>query len=349
MAQYLNQLEPYGYIEAFMKAPPVGFTIFKSSMGVPGFSMDFDLLTTMEGSIKKFLKPMQKVLYKPKAIFIGTSVTEYSIFPAGVDAASIVSGVFSDFLKTKALMLVVKDIPYSSPLLSDDENLFAEALKDELRAMGFKILYGQAIAYVPIKAETIDQYLKMFSRRHRESIRRKLRSRKLLSVELLRTGHSAFNDELTDVLYGLYLNTHENSDVQFDRLTRSFFDMIFKDESNNGVVFVYRNGEKIIGFSIGFLYKDVFVDKYVGFLYPDSRQFNLYFVNWFDKVEFCMNNNLRYFISGYTNPGIKAWLGAQFTHSQHAVYFKNPLLRFIVRKLGYLFESDRYLIEKIQK
>ncbi|MBF0537719.1 MAG: GNAT family N-acetyltransferase [Nitrospirae bacterium] len=367
MTQYLNQIEPHGLVEAFIKEPPVGFTSFRTSCGTPGFSMNFDLLTTMQKNIKELLRPIQGLLFRPKAMFIGTTVTEYSIFPTGVDASLFINEVFSDFLKSHAQVLIVKDVPYRSPILSEDENYFSDALKDKLRAMGFTIVYGQVLAYVPIEAGTIDDYLKTFSKSRRKDLKRKLRSRELLSIELLHTGSSVFNDKLIDVLYGLYLNVYENSAVQFDKLTKSFFTMILKDESTDqshslqflpapghswslgGIVFLYRYGERIIGFNLCFVYKNLFVDKYLGFLYPDSRRFNLYFVTWLKNIEYCIENNLKYYVAGCANPEVKALLGAQLTHSHHAVYFKNPLLRFIVGKLGYLFESDRYLVEKMRK
>jgi hypothetical protein len=38
---------------------------------------------------------------------------------------------------------------------------------------------------------------------------------------------------------------------------------------------------------------------------------------------------------------VKAFLGASFTLTRHAVYARNPLLRALLRRLARHFESDR--------
>jgi hypothetical protein len=46
-------------------------------------------------------------------------------------------------------------------------------------------------------------------------------------------------------------------------------------------------------------------------------------------------------VAGWTDPEVKAQLGASFTFTQHAVYIRNPLLRALGRRFSRHFESDR--------
>ena len=46
-------------------------------------------------------------------------------------------------------------------------------------------------------------------------------------------------------------------------------------------------------------------------------------------------------MAGWTDPQVKAFLGARMTFTCHAVYARSPLLRALLRRLGSHFESDR--------
>lgn len=47
------------------------------------------------------------------------------------------------------------------------------------------------------------------------------------------------------------------------------------------------------------------------------------FVSWGYNLDFCIRNNLKAFIAGWTDPEIKAYLGTEFTYTYHAVYKKS--------------------------
>jgi hypothetical protein len=59
-----------------------------------------------------------------------------------------------------------------------------------------------------------------------------------------------------------------------------------------------------------------------------------------ENLEYARRNGLTHYVAGWTDAGIKRQLGAQFSMTRHAVYVRNPLLRFAFRRLSHLFESD---------
>jgi predicted N-acyltransferase len=247
----------------------------------------------------------------------------------------------------KLQFLIIKDIPIASPLLKETENEFARHLISWLQEDHFFSLSGQALAYVPINFRSIDEYLQRFSRSRRKNLKRKLRSASKTTIEHLESGDEFFTDAITEMLYGLYLNVFEKSDIHFDRLSPAFFRKLFKDNEVGGQVFLYRSEARIIGFNLCFVVGNRLVDKYIGFLYPYSREHNLYFVSWFHNLEFCIHNDLEFFVAGWTDPEIKAYLGAEFTLTTHVVYIRNPLLRYILSRFKSLFESDSHVISKL--
>lgn len=357
--EFLNLLEPPGLVRAFMEEPPEGFMPAPLSIGeikVPGFIAELDLFTTADKKIKfyadklrRFLPDFVNRILRPRTFFIGTTVSEYSIFPEGISVEEIAEYSLAPLNKKRAPLMIIKDLPQASPLLGSKENAFSGRLLAHLADIGFIILSGQTLWYVPINFRSVEEYLERFSRSHRKDLKRKLKSFSVISVQTLSTGDRLFDNALIEQLYTLYLNVYNGSDIHFDRLTMPFFRNVLTNTENNGLVFLYLHEERIIGFNLCFVFRDLLIDKYIGFLYPEARNHNLYFLSWFHNLKFCLNNGLKAFVAGWTDPEIKAYLGADFTCTYHAVHFRNPLLRFMLKKSKGLFEADRRSLEASQK
>ena len=370
---YLNLLEPPSLIEAFLTDPPAGFRPLKIRSGqtagterpagagraegagdpfLPAFVTPFDLLTTLDDAVKRplrrspFFHFFERALRLP-ALFAGTTVSEYLPYPPPFDDFdSLIAASLGEMARAGARLLIFKDIPLQSPLLTEDENRRAERLLEAFRQKGFSLLSGQALAYLPIDFDSIDAYLARQSYGRRKNLRRKLKSRASVEIEEVRTGDPGFSDEKVRLLFDLYLNVYHQSEIHFDQLTLPFFSSLLRNRENGGVLFIYRAQGKIIGYNLCFIYKGNLIDKYVGFLYPEAREANLYFISWFHNLDFALKHRLKFYIAGWTDPEVKAFLGAKFTLTQHAVYFSNPAFRLLLKMFAPLFESDRNRIEK---
>ncbi len=345
----INRIEPENLINTFMAEPPEGFQSISIDTGngfIPGFIMKFNILTTTDEKIKKLLSKVGFLIPKPKAMFIGTTVTEYSIFPEDIPPDKTRKLILSRLKEIRSSFLIVKDIPLDSPLLSDEENRASKEIMKNLEENKFQIIYGEALAFVRININSIDEYLKLFSRSRRKDIKRKLKSKDEITVEEISTGDPFFDNETVSFLYMLYMNVYNQSTIHFDLLTESFFKRLFQEE--NGLVFLYRNNGKIIGFNLCYRAGNKLIDKYIGLDYPDARTFNLYFVSWINNIDYCIKNRLEFFVAGWSDPEIKANLGSEFTFTYHAIYLKNPLLRFILKKIKFLLEADKNLLEKLK-
>ncbi|MGJ7583396.1 GNAT family N-acetyltransferase, partial [Variovorax sp. RHLX14] len=79
----------------------------------------------------------------------------------------------------------------------------------------------------------------------------------------------------------------------------------------------------------------------IGLSYPEARECNLYFVSWVLNLEYAIERGLTHYVAGWTDPEVKAQLGASFTFTRHAVYVRNPLLRWLARCFVSRFERDR--------
>ncbi len=358
MKEYFNQLEPEILIQAFDSEPPEGFYPLKITVCgevLPAFVTEFDLLTTAPAIAKKAVHILNKIVpffnkinLKPRTLFVGTTVSEYVLLPKEIPMCAFKGLLVAKMNDEQSSFIIVKDMPYNSPLLSSDENELSKSLMSSLEESGFILVSGQALAYVPITFASREEYLQKFSKSRRKDLKRKLRSFSEISVEELRTGDDFFADENVELLYELYLNTYNSSSVHFDKLTLSFFRKVLRDDRSDGIVFLYRNQEDIIAFNLCFIFRSFLVDKYIGFRYPDARKHNLYFLSWFHNLDFSIKNNMQIFIAGWTDPEIKTYLGAAFTSTNHAVYVKNPIQRFCLKRVSGFFEADKRVLERIE-
>jgi predicted N-acyltransferase len=271
---------------------------------------------------------------------VGTTVSEYALFPTSTVPETFVHGLMSRLVPHYPF-LIVKDIPTEATLVGDAAHAYSARFAQACRERGFVLVEGQALAYVPIDFSSIDEVIARLPRARRKDLRRKLRSVAQLDIEVVPTGDARFQDVrvLADY-YALYLNVYRQSEVHFDLLSADFLRAVLQDADGHGVVFTYRAGGELIGYNVCFIDGGMLVDKYVGFAYPQAREHNLYSVSWFHNLEYARARGLRLYVAGWTDPEIKRYLGARFTFTRHAVYVRNPLLRWVLTAFKRRFEAD---------
>ena len=344
--RYQNLLEPQSLVSAFLQHPPLGFEAVQAISNVPAFATRFNILTTIDPRVRRRvmaspLYPLCRGLMSPLACLVGTTVTEYVPLPRCVAPLDLLRAIKTAYSQ-KYSLVIVKDIPQPSPLLDAPDIEYAAELLAACADERFTVLDGQALAYLPLRFNSIEQYLSQRSRARRKDLRRKLRSGRSVKTTMLSTGDPHFlDDRFLAELYALYANVYAQSDLHFDQLSPEFFRCILRDASSAGRVFVYRRNGLLIGFNLCYVYNRMLIDKYVGFLYPQSRDVNLYFVSWFENLHYALEQHLTHYVVGWTDPRIKRDLGAEFTFTRHAVYLRNPLLRIALRRLCHTFSSDR--------
>lgn len=339
-----NQLEPDGLLQQFTQHPPEGFTLLNHGPA-PAFTAPFDLLTTADDALKARLLslpggPWLSSKLTLKTDFIGTTVSEYALLPQGIAANALAQQLRA--MAGRTLLTIVKDLPQASPLLSEDENRFSREVAQALSEQGFIALEGQALAYVPITFASLDAYLAGLSKNRRSSLKRKLKSRDQLSIERIPTGPAFADEARVDAYYTLFDAVYAQSEIHFDKLTRAFFANLLRNGDNGGIVFEYRDLESraLLGWNLCFEHGGKLIDKYIGLSYPAARTANLYFVSWMVNLEYALERGLSHYVAGWTDPEVKAQLGASFTMTQHAVFIRNPVLRAFGRRFSRLFEND---------
>lgn len=341
-------------VEAYLATPPTGFIASVVASGTPTFVADFDLLTTADERLRSRLARLPGFRHWSRLLrwrtgFVGTTVSEYALFSPNCDAEQLLRE-FKQAFGRRYRLTIVKDIPHASALLDAEQNAHADAFCAAAVQAGFVIVEGQALAYVPIDFSDTEAYLARLSASRRKDIRRKLRSRALLEIESLATGSACFFDEAVMAEFlALFEQVYAQSEIHFDHPQPAYFARLFRDPTSAGVVFTYRHGGRLIGWNLCYENAGKLVDKYVGFRYPDAPDNNLYALSWMHNLDYAVRQGLSHYVAGWTDPEVKARLGASFTFTRHAVYARNTLLRALLRRFSAAFESDRMRHEAVTR
>lgn len=339
-----NLIEPPSLVREFMAHPPLGFAGLELEGGIPAFTTDFDLLTTMRPEERRrfeglpFARSWARWL-RPRTFFVGTTVTEYTLLPRDCAPDRFIDHLLRDGAQYP--FVIIKDLPTEAALVGKPAYAYSAALARAANAAGFLLLEGQALAYVPVDFDTVEQFLARMPYLRRKEFRRKLRSAGRVEIQEIPTGDARLRDTaLLEHCYALYRNVFAQSATQFDLLSPEFFTALLQESANQGVLFTYRAHGELIGFNLCFTYEDRLIDKYLGFAYPQAREHDLYFVSWFHNLGYALAHGLHCYVAGWTDPEVKRRLGAKFTFTQHAVYIRNPVLRFALRPFKRRFEAD---------
>ncbi|SDB81218.1 GNAT family N-acetyltransferase [Acinetobacter boissieri] len=341
-----NHVEPKCLVDAFLKHPPHTFKACALDASFYAFSTQFNLLTTLDTPLRKKIQSLLGYKYWQSLVefptqFIGTTVTEYTPLPEQHTAQQLLERI-QPHCKQHSLT-IIKDLPLQSPLLPAKDNLFSQQLIQEAQKQGFLAVEGQALAYVKIDFFDQEDFLSRFSKSRRKNFKRKLKHLDELHIDVKHTGDEYFNNPDTlKQLYALYLEVYQQSDIHFDLLSLEFFTTILQEHSQNGRVFMYWKEQVLVGYNICYIHNNALIDKYIGLNYSLALDYNLYFISWFVNLDYAKSNALDFYVAGWTDPEVKAQLGAQFTFTQHLVWVKSPMLRFILKKFRHLFESDAH-------
>ena len=327
-----------------MAHPPLGFATLELEGEIPAFATDFDLLTTMRPDERRWIEGLPFAHWwrrwlRPRTCFVGATVTEYALLPRDCAPDRFIDKLLRDAARYP--LIIIKDLPTEAVLVGEPAYAYSTAVTRAASAAGFLLLEGQALAYVPVDFDSVEQFLARMPRPRRKEFKRKRRSAERLDIEEIPTGDMRFRDPaLLEHCYALYRNVYAQSAIQFDLLSPEFFSAVLQDGANRGVLFAYRVHGELIGFNLCFVHERRLIDKYLGFAYPQAREHDLYFVSWFHNLSYALTHGLRCYVAGWTDPEVKRRLGAKFTFTQHAVYIRNPVLRRALRLLKRRFEAD---------
>jgi predicted N-acyltransferase len=220
--------------------------------------------------------------------------------------------------RSRASLVVLKDFPAK----------YRDALRS-FSANGYTRVPSMPMTRLALKYADFDEYFKTLGKATRKDLRRKFRKTESAApIEM-----TVVNDitPYVDEIYPLYLQVHERSPMKFERLTREYFCSLGQRMPERTRFFIWRQGGKVIAFSLCMVFDGTIYDDYLGLDYQVALDLHLYFYTLRDILRWALEQGLDCYCSSPLNYNPKLHLGCDLLpldlYVMHTAAFLNPIFR----------------------
>jgi predicted N-acyltransferase len=200
---------------------------------------------------------------------------------------------------------------------------------------GYRPMASLPIASLDIDFASLDEYLGRLTYTARKDMRRKLRARSQLRIEVRDNV-----DGLTDRLLALYAQTRARADMAFEHLTADYFTGVPQTMRDRAFYVLYFQGDDLLAANLLLQDETTLLDKYFLMDAERGRPLNLYFLSWFTNVGLCLERGLKTYVSGQAAYENKLRLGSRLTRT--SIYFRhrNTVVNGAMQLFAPLFAAD---------
>ena len=227
--------------------------------------------------------------------------------------------------QSRASLVVLKDFPARyRPTL------------DSLSSNGYARVPSMPMTRLPLHYHEWDEYFGTLSKATRKDLRRKFRK-----VERAPKIDMELTSDVTpyvDEIYPLYVQVHERSLLRFETLTKDYFRAMSTRMPDRTRFFLWRQGGKIVAFSLCIVCDDAIYDECIGLDYSVALDLHLYFYTFRDIISWSLQQRLKYYYSNPLNYGPKLHLRCELVpldlYVRHTSALLNPAFRRVIKYLG---------------
>jgi predicted N-acyltransferase len=235
-------------------------------------------------------------------------------------AAALLASLRHYARQNGASLVVLKDFPAKYRLALES-----------LSSNGYARIPSMPMTRLALPYRDWDEYFCTLSKATRKDLRRKFRKAERASkIEM-----EVVNDTTPyiDEIYPLYLQVHERSLLKFETLTKDFFRAIGQRMPERARFFIWRQGSKIVAFSLCLVCGEKIYDECIGLDYSVALDLHLYFYTLRDIISWSLQQGLEYYYSNPLNYGPKLHLRCELVPLDLYVMHTNPLLNPIFRRM----------------
>lgn len=307
----------------------------------PVFITDFNLDIAVEGWWEKFISGIRKIFPRfliMKTLFSGAPFGEHGIIGLSGDAGNeddliqeLIIGLDRFAREKRIKFLIFKDFPESQ-----------SRFLDHLLKKDFFKLNSFPAAQNELNFDSLDDYIKSLGSSTRKNMRRKIKSAYSQAKITVRIVDRV--DDIIDDIYALYFNTLIQGETKFERLTKEFFINVGRNMQPNTKFFLYYVNGKLAAFNLCFVYRDLCIDKYIGFDYDISNRYHLYTVSWCYNVDWCIKNSIRFYRTGQTEYYAKLRMGSGMVPLYAYLRHRNKIANLLLKALSLVLKPDNFNI-----
>lgn len=267
-------------------------------------------------------KVMPSLLYQ-RTLFIGSPCSDEGRVGMleGVDAAPVLEVV------NEAMQIYASEIKAPMRVWKDFSNQHQQAFTSLLPKAGLFRLVSFPGTEVKLAGQDSDGYLGSLKASRRNKLKKKLKqaAQAPVTVEVVQRPDAAIMDEI----FALFWQTYEKGDTKFERLNRTFFDLITQYEHAHYVMLRDKNTQKIVSFMLCFKLGEHVINKFIGIDYRQPKEWFLYFRLWEAAVAWSYSVGAKAIQSGQTGYAPKIELGNDMVALTNYCRHQNPIVHWV--------------------
>jgi predicted N-acyltransferase len=185
----------------------------------------------------------------------------------------------------------------------------------------------------------MDEYLISLPKKTRTYMKRKMRSLPELRIEFRTTA-----DGVEDQLFPLFENTRNQSKSrygEFEDLNCDLFKRVMGELGDKACLMLCWKGDRLMSFLLMLVARDRVIGKYIGMVYPEGRELNLYFVMALKMIEMAIERGIGQVEMGVTTYPTKLLFGG---HMERRWLYYRCLSRWqdaAIHAFDFLFDFER--------
>lgn len=305
---------------------------------VPAFAVDYRLDTTLSGALKRVAEAIKRVfprLLSQRMLSLGSPVAEICHLGFAPDAApaeqrallgAILDEVERYAAANRVQMIAIKDASAAQDAL----------WADVARAHGLRRQPGLPTAWLDVRFADIEAYLAGLSAGTRKDMRRKLKKATALQIEW-----RSEIDDIRDDVMRLYRETYDRAEFDFEKLTPDYFAGVLRAAGERASCVTYRLDGRLVAFNLVLHDAKRLLDKFWGMDYTVAREYNLYFVSWFENVRWCIAHGVPLYQSGQGLHREKLRLGSRLGANWLWYRHRNRVLDAVFASVEKIARLDR--------
>lgn len=313
-----DEAEGWSYYAAVEGAPPPGFRFEAIALrrqgrivaAAPIFHVTYRLDTPLQGRwrpVGDWLNRTAPRLVGIPVMGIGSPLADrchlgfdpdLSADDRGRAMEALLGGLEAKAQAQRIPLLALKD-------LADCET---GPLNGAIAKAGYSRVASLPVCVLELPFATEAEYLQSLSANNRSTVRRKLKTRSKVEVEIVKSIAG-----LEREIFELYEETRKNSRFDygdFEQLSPEYFRRVMDGLGDRAACMLCRVDGQLLAFKLMFIENDRIIDKFWGMRYPIGRDYNLFFIAWMEAVKFAIAHRAKRFQSGQTAYAQKVKLGS---------------------------------------
>ena len=340
--------ECWDFYRSVENIPPPGFTVsaiaaFEDSRilaAAPVFGIDYRLDTPFQGTTRKCTEWMSRRwprLLTRSVVGLGSPMSDSCTigfaphllpFQQRRIFSSLLATLGSEAERRGTSILAVKSLGNQ-----------AEQLAPSLGKHGFHRVTNLPVVALPARFGSMEEYLLSLPKKTRTYMKRKMRFVPDLRIELR---HSA--EGVEDQLFPLFENTRNQSKSrygEFEDLNRDLFKRVMGELGDKACLMLCWKGDRLMSFLLMLVASDRVIGKYIGMVYPEGPELNLYFVMALKMIEMAIERGIGRVEMGVTTYPTKLLFGG---HMERRWLYYRCMNRFqdaVIHAFDFLFDFER--------